>query len=207
MSNVTRHAYAVGGEGSPSSPRSNRQGSAVVVDQYLQWALEGRLYIGSAGSETTPLTSVTYDQDQPEVTISIPSGTTFVPLLVVVNNAEAENGTDKEVILWRTTNAIGAGTSTVFTDVSNLRSDDKYASVATARYLHTANVTLTDYVELDRWANPVASIAPFDYRYEPKAPPVLVGPATLGIQISATTTQMLFFAKVVWAEFPTADIT
>ena len=37
--------------------------------------LWGRGFVASAGSETTPLTAVAYDKDQPEVVLSVPAGT------------------------------------------------------------------------------------------------------------------------------------
>lgn len=205
MSFVTRHNYATGAEGTTPAGRVNRQGSLVVVPQKMQWALEGRVFTSGHGSETTPLTAVAYDQDQPEFVLSVPTGTTVVPLNIRVHT-EGSTGTAKEVIIWRVTNNIGDGTSTAATSAATNHRMGGAPAAATPRHLYTANVTLTGYVEMWRDGTTIASIAPFTYDYSPEFPLVLIGPASLGLQFDGTTTQPTFFMTATWAEFVTGDI-
>ena len=203
---VTRNDFVKGADCTTPDPRANRQGSAVVVDQYLQWALEGRVFVASAGSETTPLTALAYDQDQPEFVLSVPTGTSVVALSIIVDT-EGSGGTAKEVIVWRVTNEVGNGTSTAATEgPTNLRSDSPRAALAVPRQLYTANITQTAYREIWRQSTTIASIAPFTYEYAPRSPLIIVGPGSIGVQFAATTTQPTFFLKMTWAEFATDDL-
>ena len=207
MSNVTRNSYVSGAEGTTPATRVNRQGSLVVISQRMQWSIEGRCFVSSHGTETTPLTALAYDQDQPEFILSVPTGTTVIPLSIRVNT-EGSTGTAKELIIWRTTNEIGNGTSTAATEgPTNLRSDAPRAALAVPRHLYTANVTLTNYREIWRDSTTIASIAPFTYEYKDESPVIIVGPGSLGLQFAATTTQPTFFLNVTWAEFATSELT
>ena len=190
---VTRNSFVAGGEASTPDPRVNRQGSAVVIDQYLQWSIEGRMFVASAGTETTPLTALAYDQDQPEFVLSVPTGTSVVVENITVDT-EGSTGTAKEVIIWRVTNNVGNGTSAAATEGrTNLRSDSPKGSLAVPRQLYTANITQTDYKEIWRKSTTIASIAPFTYEYAPRSPLIIVGPGSVGVQFAATTTQPTLF--------------
>lgn len=173
-----------------------RRGADVVANL----SAEGLVFVASAGSETTPLTAVAYDKDQPEITISVPSTHILIPIRVEVR-LESYAGTDNEIIVWRTTNAIAAGTSTAMTEgPTNLYTSGK-ASVATARVLHTANVTQTGYIELWSAGQALADTNPGTFIYKPEELVLLKG-GTLGVQIAGTSTQPTFYAKVTYAEVP-----
>ena len=174
--------------------------NGVNLIDYL--AAEGKVFVASAGTVTTPLTAVAFDADQPEITISVPADTVIIPIRVDVV-LESFAGTDNEIIVWRTSNAIGAGTSTAMTEgPTSTRTTSAFTSAATARVLHTANVTQTSLIELWRGLQPLADTNPGTFSWQPKEYHFLDGPSTLGVQIAGTSTQPTFYAKVVWAEMP-----
>lgn len=169
---------------------------------YLQYlSFIGRCFVASSGTETTPITAAAYDQDQPAFTLGVPNGTVIIPFRLEFM-LESFAGTDNEAIAWMTDNAIPAGTSAAATEgPNNMRSDAPLRfSSCTARQLHTANVTLTAYRELWRVGQPLADTNPGAFVWEPRPAPVLVGPASLGLALAATTTQPTYYLKVYWAE-------
>jgi hypothetical protein len=172
----------------------------VNLKDYL--AAESKVFVASAGSATTPLTAVAFDLDKPEITISVPTGTTMIPIRVEIV-LESFAGTDNEIIVWRTKNAIPAGTSTAMTEgPTSTRTGSAFTSAATARILHTANVTQTSLIELWRGVQPLADTNPGAFVWEPKEYHFLEGDATLGVQVAGTTTQPTFYGKVIFAEMP-----
>jgi len=174
--------------------------NGVNLIDYL--AAEGKVYVASAGSATTPLTAVAFDLDQPEITISVPADTVIIPIRVDIV-LESFAGTDNEIIVWRTKNAIDAGTSTAMTEgPTSTRTTSTFTSAATARVLHTANVTQTSMVELWRAEQPLADTNPGAFSWQPKELYFLDGPATIGAQIAGTSTQPTFYGKLWWAEMP-----
>lgn len=202
-----RTGVGANGAGNVVNALASIRGEQVFLPYQMQWALEGRCFVISSGSETTPLTAVAYDQDQPELTVAVPSGTTIIPLYMNVT-IETSTGTAKELIMWRVTNEIGAGTSSAVTEgPTNLLLSGGLTSGVTARQLHTANVTLTSYIELWRDETTIASIAPFTWTYRSADTPIIMrGPGSLGVQLDGTTTQPTYFLKLVYAEFLSADL-
>ena len=99
-----------------TNPRMSRRGSPLQVHEFQEQAWNGNVYIANIGLGTTVVDWVktTYDADQPQFVIDVPSGTTIVPLRLEVQQ-ETEAGTLNEVI-WGFANAnVGAGTSTAVT--------------------------------------------------------------------------------------------
>ena len=185
--------------------------SALNTPWPLAQTVEGNVWLANFAEETTPISFTAYDQDRPDVTISVPSGTIVVPICVRVV-LEDSAGTDTELRIAVVDAAVGEGTSTAITDgPHNLRSDLAAASATSActvRRTHTANVAVTGYREIFRstYAFADASTDPFkEITYAPfgdgPPPPVLVGPATLFLGVAATTTQAAGFANLCWAEF------
>lgn len=184
--------------------------------QKAPWTIDlirrGLVYHASFASETTPIAFAAYDQDRPDITVSAPSGTLLIPLLATVY-LEDSAGTDVEVIHWCTDVAVGTGTSTAITEgPDNLNSGSANTTACTVRRTHTANVTLTDYREFDRWGSAFADATtspPYIYRWAPAEsglPPLIVGPGTWCVSGSATTTQPNAFATLYWAELASADL-
>lgn len=195
-------------DGSPLGIQGTRDGAIYTMDWLTSMMWEGRCFVAQAGSETTPLTAVAYNQDQPEVTIAVADATAIYIYKAEVI-LESYAGTDNEIIMWITDNAIAAGTSTVITDLDVLKSGSGIASSAiTARQLHTANVTLTNYREVHRGLQAVANVVPGAFTFPHVSQPgvLLPGPATFGIQVAGTSTQPTFFAQVHFVILPETDV-
>jgi len=189
----------------------SRMGALITVDQVLQWALDGRTFHAQQGNAATLVDFVetAYDEDQPQFALRVPAGRVVVPLSAKLNFQD-QAGTDNHIIMSRTTNDIGDGTSTAAT-ISAMRSDTPYSSSCFARSLYTANATAaTGLIEIDRVIDPFVATAAGrlpGYRWDLKSSsviPVLVGPATWQIHAIATTDGVEGFAEYVWAEFETS---
>lgn len=182
--------------------RAMRDGSLSFADFLQAMAIEGRVYRAGAGIETTPIQSVTYDQDKPEFTVSVPDGTAILVLEVEIN-WEAYAGTDNECIISYVEAAVGAGTSTAadFGPLST-KSSNTSAGNCTVVQLHTVNISVTGYTELGRLESPHADAAPSRQVWAPRPAPVIVGDGSLVVQVSGTSTQPTFFLAVTWLEVP-----
>lgn len=191
---------------------TNRQGVQIVQDWVTQLAIEGFLFHAQQGDAATLLNfnNTTYDEDQPEFALRVPTGRLVIPISLKVTLQDAA-GTDNHVIWSRTTNDIGNGTSTEAT-ISAMRSDAPRSSGCFARSLYTANATAaTGLIEIarffDAFAQAAGSLAQFEWNIRTaSAIPILVGPATLQLNLAATTTAAQGFGEYVWAEFETHDL-
>ena len=136
----------VTGDGQFLAVRGSRDGAPIVMDWKLAMAMEGRVFHAGAGIDLTPITSAAFDQDQPDFWLSVPSGTTILPLRVEVAVLSAEEGTDGAFVIDRVTAApstsAGAAPDTVITCT---RTDLPRTSNVTARQLADANLTITGY--------------------------------------------------------------
>lgn len=188
------------------------------LNNLAPWAqslvLEGRVFHASFATQTTPISFTAYDQDRPDITVSCPDGAAIIPLYVKIE-LEDSAGTDTEAVFFITDVAVGAGTSTAITNgPHNMRSDiSTRTSVATCVRTHTANITLTNYRELDRWVYAFADATAGPAKiieYNPLAlnglAPVINGPGTFCVAVAATTTQAAGFAQVYWAEFAEGEL-
>lgn len=197
----------ISADGSFIAVRGSRDGAPIAMDWKLAMAMEGRVFHAGAGIDLTPITAIAFDQNRPNFWLSIPAGTTILPLRVEVAVLSAEEGTDGAMYIARTTAApsVSAGAA-AGEAVSCTRTDLPRTSNVTARQLADADITITGYSGVSVTARPTASLAPFNLLYEPKTPEVLVGPAGLYVNTAATSTAMLIRIMVEWAEFPSNQV-
>jgi hypothetical protein len=86
------------------------------------------------------------------------------------------------------------------------------AAVSTARVDAAGGVTVTAETATTTlrhwsWSQPIAMGAYFaTYDWQPRTPPVLVGPRCYYVQIAATTTGPSYFASIDYIELPTANV-
>ena len=211
-------------DGFPTPIRSMRDGSISVADWMNLKNMEGRVFQVDVGAFSTPITGggngTIIDADQPEGLISVPAGTTIIlnrvavqcqtPLIATdADEAEILVVVDKDVAYALT------GTATSETPLA-LRTDQKRASGCTARSAFTADITAapTADIELARKVitgdvNGTAANALWgvlDLAYEPKVPPIIVGPAQVVVYWGGTVA-VTGFAQIQWAEVPSTDIT
>jgi hypothetical protein len=191
----------------------NRQGGVITQDQIIEWAVQGHMYHAQIGDGATAVNfaETSYDEDQPQFSITVPSGRTVIPCSMVVEMQD-QAGTDTHIVWSTTTNNIGAGTSTSAT-ITNMRSDAPFSAGSTAQSLYTANATAaTGLKEVIRWVNAFADVNTFVLaRYEwnirtAGAVPVLVGPATLQLHAVATGTAPVGFMEMTFIDLASADV-
>ncbi len=188
----------------------------------LKALLEGRGYHVDVGAFSTPIVGggngTIIDQDQPECGISVPSGTTIIPIRISVQCQTPLLATDADeseiVIAWDQAAAIDAGTSTAETALK-MNDNSSVASLCTCYSAYTGNCTNpTLSVELARavatgdinGTTPANALwGKLDLLYEPLLPPLIVGPASLIVYFGGTVATS-GFAQVEWLEFLTGDL-
>jgi hypothetical protein len=206
--------------------RATRDGTLYAADWRQALVLEGRAFHVTVGALTTPITGggagTVIDAEQPEVLISIPSGTSIMPLRIHVETQPGliANDADELEILIAVdrTQAISGGTSTAEV-VFNMRTDNPAASLCTVTSAYTADMvtpaTPVLGIELARkqlQGDVQGTAANAQYHvgellYVPEPAPIIVGPAALLIYWAGTVA-VPGYAQVEWAEFVTAtDIT
>lgn len=183
--------------------------------------LEGRGYHMDIGAFSTPIVGggngTVIDQDQPEGAISIPEGTTIIPIRVSVQCQTpllaADSDESEILIAWDQTAAIDGGTSTSETALK-LHDGSAITSNCTCYSAYTANCTNpTLSVELarsvktgDMQGTPANALwGDLRLDYEPENPPIIVGPASLIVYFGGTVATS-GFGQIEWLEFATADI-
>lgn len=121
-------------DGQGGKTRLNRQGALVIQDEIAQAAKDGRIFCINAGTVTTPLTfggGATIDVTKPQLWVSVPAGTSIIPLSLVVY-AEAF-GTSAQFECNAQVGTGGSRTSGgALIAPTNMRSDAPYTSTVTA---------------------------------------------------------------------------
>lgn len=206
------------GEGNPIPGVANRLGMQVISDFYLYMMALGAAFQVRAGTITTPLVGdVVLTDTAAEYCVDAPSGTTIIP---VSNNIAVRLGTGTlhEYAVKSVGTVSSAGTAFV---PLPLRTGNKngssgvVAATTTARVAAAGGVTVTAELATTtrrHWAysNPVAVGAGHDSGlglvWEPRMPPMLVGPYCVYVQIAATTTGPSYYAAMEYLEVPTATL-
>ena len=196
------------------SPRAIRDGSLVVLPWYDALALEGRVFSAQNGDETTPLSFNALAANRPSAWIRAATSTIVIPLGCTVT-LEAATGTVTEIDLRIADNDIGNGTSTAATvGPLGMKTSLPIAATSVVRHLATADTTAgtnerTIWRATIQFALATAEGNPFptfDISREMMGYPVLVGPATIMVYVTATTTVPTGFVTWKWAEIPTNSV-
>jgi len=193
-----------------------------LQDNWKQKAvLQGRGFHVDVGAFSTPIVGggngTVIDQDQPECGISVPSGTTIIPIRVHVQTLTpllATDADESEILLaWDQVAAIDAGTSTAETALKMHygSSVDTRCTCYSAFTGNCTNPTLS--VELARSivvgdVNGTAANALWtknELLYIANPAPIIVGPASLIIYWGGTVATS-GFAQVEWLEYYTAEV-
>lgn len=203
--------------------RATRDGTLFAADWKQALVMEGRGFHFDVGAFSTGIVGggagTVLDLDQPEAVLSIPSGTSIIPLRVAVQCQVPLLATDADeaeilIAVDRTAASAGDGTKTAET-IFNLRTDNPSASLCTATSAYTAD--LTDPVlgiELARKvitgdvqgtaANALWTPLELVYPGPQQFAPIIVGPAMLVVYWGGTVA-VPGFAQIEWAEFDTSD--
>ena len=201
-----------------SKLQGTRDGAAFSADWVLARCLEGRVFAGNLGSATGPATLSAGSADTTEFDyfMSVPSGTTVIPLeIVIYMETWGTNGIAEVLGVVGASGVTGAGTSV--TPV-NLRRDAPFASLCTVTGAATAtSATAITGVEFLRDGHqtaqtPATALATgsklqnkFVWSHKSAGyAPVIVGAGQLGLVCS--TVSGTGFITVVWAELPSTRI-
>ncbi len=200
--------------------QGTRDGAQYVADWKQGLVFEGRVFVANVGSFSTPIVGggngTILDLDQPEFILSIPSGTSVIPLRVAIQTQTpllATDADESEILLAVDTGfaAVADGTKTTPT-IYGLRTDKPVIPQCVFTSAYTADVTdpvitvelARSVVVGDVQGTPATALwTKNELVYEPAQSPVIVGPAML-IGYWGGTVATPGFAEVVWAELPTA---
>ena len=193
----------------------------VPFDWKQRAVLQGRGFHVDVGAFSTPIVGggngTVIDIDQPEGLISVPSGTSIIPVRVSVQVQPGLAATDldeNEILVGvDIAKAFDAsGTSTSETALKMYLGQG--TSLCTCASAFTGDCTapvigmeLARKVEtMDLLGTPANGWGHIlDLVYEPNCPPVLVGPCCLVVYFGGTVA-VSGFAQIEWLEFLTADL-
>lgn len=193
----------------------NSRGAGLVLPEHFAAVAEGRMFVANIGTATTPTSfaKTTYDADQPQFVIDVPSGKAIQPIVLKVV-LETEAGTLNEVIWSVSDGLIGAGTSTAVTPANaRTQSTGSQPSSGCDLYsLYTGNGTApSNGFEFARFSSPfvLSDGDPHnDHRYQWKAAeegwsPLIQGTGALVCHIVGASTAPTGYLTAVWWEMDT----
>ena len=196
------------GEGNWTPKKGNKLGFAIAIDFYTQMAIEGRVFNVTAGTISVPLVGdVVLTDVKAEMAVDAASGTTIIPVSTNVS-VNLGTGTLHEYAGKSVATASSAGD--VFVPLNLLSGG--VAAASTARVDAAGGVTVTAELATTTlrhwsWSQPIAMGAyQATYDWQPRTPPILVGPRCYYVQIAATGTGPSYFASIDFIELPTVNI-
>jgi len=222
VTEVMQDSYHTTGEGTTGKIRLNPRGEIVVPDFFTQLVLDGRVFNASNAVQETDETIVETGRGtaniNPSLLLDVPTGTTVIPLEVIVDFGNTPGTSVDMVFTINTDDAVryssGGGAITPI----NMRKDDPRSSAclfksASTQIVASSNTdddtiycSMLEVEATPRTTN--AGLPLFFWSSRLYTPPVLIGPASFLVFLTADTTndQELNWS-VKWAEFATTDIT
>lgn len=201
--------------------RGTRDGAMVTCDWFTAMAMEGRVFGVNTGVDTSPDTfTAAYDAAKPDMLITVPSGTTIIPVFIQVNMEDTGTAAVLDIVAVASSVYDDDTTSDDLT-IYNMRMDAPNASLckAVAVVSGTGTSPLSgNFVEFWRGAGGIAADA-FNTNTTPTSeyitrtawnvkdslvPPVIVGQGSLNIYASAQAG--LGYITAIWVEVPSTSI-
>ena len=205
---IAHDSLGSAGEGTHADWKGNKLGYGIVMDFFAQMAIEGRVYQVKAGTiSVTETSDVPLADTAAEMCADCVLGTTIIPVYANYS-ASVQAGTVNEVAGKSVATVSSSGSAFV---PLNLKSDGPPAA-STARVDDEGGVTVTAELATTTprhfsYSQPiVAGAYTTTYDWEPRTPPVLVGPRCFYIQVGATGVAAEYFAHFDYIELPTANI-
>ncbi len=225
---VQQNTKAISVDGLATRPYMSKRGELFTMDWIQDLILEGRGFIANVGALSTPVVGggagTIVDLDQPEFGMIIPSGTTIIPIRIAAQLTTPLLATDADeaefLALVDTTAATvaaaldGTWTNTITPKNMKINITNVINSGCTVKSVCTADTTdPTGSIELvhsvmvaDMNGTPAnALITRHDVLYEPKNPPMIVGPASLFMHWGGTVAVNAFM-QFFWLELPSAQV-
>lgn len=198
-------------------------GGALVADWRQAFIARGFGWAVDVGTLTTPIVGggngTVLDLEQPELTISVPTGYAMVPLRIAAECQIGLQTTDShESEIWfgvDRTQVQTAGTSTAETPV-NMRTDITSGCPLTVYSAYTADGIATPVIsqtlarrqgltDIQGIATTV-NVYQFDLVYEPLNPPMIIGPAHIAVYWGGDIA-VSGFAQAFVLAFPSSLVT
>ena len=196
--------------------RTNRKGELLILPTFDDYVALGIVFSANVGTGTTPISfaTTTYDENQPEFGLDVPSGTTCIPLAFEWY-FETGAGTLSESFFRMDDGLLGVGTSVAITE-NNLyqqASDSQRGeALCTPRSLYTGDTdAITTGPEWGRWGYAFAIATgeggPFNKhswsRFEQGFGPIAEGEASFSGYAVAAGAALTGYLTFTWAEFTT----
>ena len=210
-------------EGGDVYVRSTRDGSLFMADWKQAMIMEGRGFMINVGALTTPITgggtgNTKPDANSPDISILVPSGTSFLPIRVEVevslpviaatgNEVDILLGVDQDASHIADATAAGAAEvaynmNTLHTRTSNCTTRSKNSTAYTDTL--TMDIEITHVTKSAKVHTSVGTVwQNMTLLYEPITPYIINGPAAfLGFWGGTAATSG--FAIVQWIEIPSS---
>ena len=215
-----RSDFRFAAEGLSKPLAGNRAGTVLVTDMRRALVLAGFGYHVTVGALTTPITGGGGDGGVPDITlpelaIVVPSGTAIMPIR---GSIQLEVPADADAVIVEaffaadraSASNASASTGTVET-VYNMRTDAPRTTACTVVSANTVAITTpVHHLELAR-KQMVTNIVTsgitqgiLDLDYEPKTPPLFVGPCTVFAHWGSSAGSVTGFAQFEWVELTAA---
>jgi len=217
VTEVMQDSYHTTGEGTTGKIRLNPRGEIVVPDFFTQLALDGRVFnisneVQEGGAtalcgETAPGT----DNVNPSILVDVPTGTTIIPLEVMVMPEGTGTQGDWGIIRISTDDAVRYSSGGNALTPINMRKDDVRSSSCSC-FDGSSQITASANTDDDSiWMSSTDHSARANdmqlWSAKQFTPPILIGPASLLVFIIVSNVDEEILFSVKWAEFATTDIT
>jgi hypothetical protein len=210
-------------EGENQYLRLMRDGSIIKTSWLMSKAIEGKVFAAHAGVLTTPVTfNGTIDAAEPDLLVTVPTGTTIIPVLINVCFEDTGSAAVQDVFAVASNvydNSVTATASTIY----NYRTDQAAAgSKCTAYSVVTSTSGTTpesgNFIEFWRpysgfaedafnsstsWGNNAVHGSQWHIG-DAKVPPIIKGTGSLSVYASAQAGTG--FITAVWVEENTANL-
>ena len=213
---VRQDTYEAIAEGSVGKVRLNRRGELVSPDWITQLIFDGRVFMASnAAMETArDIGDAAYDELEPAIAMDVPSGTSVIPLEIMMYQGGAAASADVTVLMTvdDTGGRITSGTAITprnylinatepITSLVTLKiHDDDGTKLVTA----APNEDNTFYAKMQAYALVGGDTQDIHWSARKFVPPIIEGPGSLVIYWYGTGLPEGFW-HLVWAEIPTAN--
>ncbi|HLF79644.1 MAG TPA: hypothetical protein VJB57_19355 [Dehalococcoidia bacterium] len=205
---VEQDSVGATGEGTWRGAKGNKMGFQIVTDFFTQMAIEQRVFQIRAGDIATPLIGdVPIADTKCEYCADCIIGTTIIPVHASIG-VTLEPGTANQIKIQSVGVVSSAGTA--FVPLNTYLGGRGAASsgrvAAAGGVTVTAEAVTTTRLHYANGQGIAAGAYLQSCEWNPKAPPVLVGPACCYVQIGATTTGPSYFANLEYIELPTDGV-
>ena len=215
-------------DGSAYRPFMSRRGELFVQDWIQAAILEGKGFIANIGALSTPVVGggagTIVDLDQPEFGMIIPDGTTIIPIRLNIQLTAPLMATDAdevEALAFVDTTAAtvasaldGTWANTITPKNMRIALTNRDSSLCTVKSVCSGDTTdPTESIDLchmqvtgDMNGTPANAIwSRNELLYEPKNPPMIIGPASLFAYWGGTVATSGFM-QFFWIELPTVQV-